>query len=319
MNPDPAIPRSALLFEPVEDRYGPRLALVFGNEAPGGSCPYFQRQCFHCDIGAGESVRFDTAMNQRRLAFFREHYASVLPKVAHLIIYNSGSVLSPAEFTPASFEVVLAYAASLPDCRVVSLDSREPYITVAHLERVVRLLRADQQPRVILGLETQNDEIRLGVLNKRMTRSAVENAFRAVGQFAGRVGLDLNIVLGLPPLRGEAAIAEAAATARFGLELGEPHKVPVDFNLHPYYPSDIGRRHFPDHPRAEPAAACEAVWRIHEIIAQSGRPSTLFIGWQDEQHDQQQSLRRTELARFRELFRQFNTTQQPISIGPREP
>jgi hypothetical protein len=310
MNTDPAIPRPAMLFEPVEDRYGPRIALVFGNEAPGGTCPYFQRQCFHCDIGAGESVRFDTTMNQRRIAFFREHYASVLPKVAHLVLYNSGSVLSPAEFTPASLEAVLACAAALPDCRVVSLDSREPYITVGHLERVVRFLRADQQPRIILGLETQDDAIRLGVLNKRMTRPAVENAFRAVGHFAGRVGLDLNIVLGLPPLRGEAAVAEAAATARFGLELAERHQVPVDFNLHPYYPSDIGRRHFPDHPRADPAAACDAIARIREIIAQSGGPAMLFIGWQDEAHDQEPSVRRAELAGYREKFRRFNITQE---------
>ena len=35
------VPRADSLFEPVRDRYGWRLALVFGNHAAGGFCPYF--------------------------------------------------------------------------------------------------------------------------------------------------------------------------------------------------------------------------------------------------------------------------------------
>ena len=35
MGHDPAIPAQRLLFEPVKDNYGTRLALVFGNEASG--------------------------------------------------------------------------------------------------------------------------------------------------------------------------------------------------------------------------------------------------------------------------------------------
>lgn len=39
--------------------------------------------------------------------------------------------------------------------------------------------------------------------------------------------------------------------------------VPNDFNFHPYYPSCIGREHFPNHPRADLSAAFQAVAR-HE-------------------------------------------------------
>jgi hypothetical protein len=303
MNTDPAIPEPALLFEPVEDGYGTRLALVFGNEAPGGACPFYGRQCYHCDIGAGEGVQFDPAMNSRRLAFFRSHYASVLPKVAHLVLYNSGSVLNPRELSPASLQAILEYAAGLPNCRVVSLDSREAYITRAHLYCVLAGLRPGQQPRPILGIETQDDEARLRVLNKKMPRSAVEAAFRAVGHFDGRVGFDINVVFGLPPFQGRAAVAEAEATARFGLQLAKRHSVPVDFNFHPYYPSRIGLDHFPNHPRADLSAAREAVRRIEEAIARAGLPSKVFIGWHDEAHDQEPSVRQAELHRYAELFR----------------
>ncbi len=308
MKGDPAIPEPALLFEPVQDRYGPRLALVFGNEAPGGVCPFYNRQCYHCDIGAGEGAQFDSAMNRRRLDFFRTHYASVLPKVAHLVLYNSGSVLNPRELAARSLQALLHYAAGLAHCRVISLDSREPYINRTHLDRVLGCLRPDQQPRPILGLETQNDEVRLRVLNKKLPRSAVEAAFRAIDRYEGRVGLDINIVFGLPPLQGRAAVAEAEATARFALELAARHGVPVDFNFHPYYPSRIAREHFPHHPRAELGAALEAVARIREIIRRTGRPSMLFIGWQDECHDQEPAARRAQLARYAALFHRFNVT-----------
>jgi hypothetical protein len=307
---DPAIPDPALRFEPVEDRYGTRLALVFGNEAPGGRCPFHARQCYHCDIGAGEGVPFDTATNLRRLDFFREHYAGVLPKAAHLVIYNSGSVLNPSELGEASLQAILAWTAGLPACRVVSLDSREAFITTDKLDRVLRALRPGQQPRPILGLETQDERARLELLNKRVTRGAVEAAFEVVGHYQGRVGLDVNIVFGTPPFHGGAAVAEAEATAGYALELAERFNVPVDFNFHPYYPSRIGREHFPNHPRADLGAALEALARLREAIARAGREASVFVGWYDEAHDQEPSARQAELARYREVFHQFNVTQQ---------
>ena len=315
MRSNPAIPAPALRFEPVQDSYGTRLALVFGNEAPGGVCPFYGRQCYHCDIGSGEGAQFDTTMNGERLIFFQRHYASVLPKVAHLVLYNSGSVLNPRELAAGSLQRILECAAGLAHCGVISLDSREAFISRTHLDRVLRCLRPNQQPRPILGLETQNEESRLRVLNKRMTRGAVEAAFRAIGHYEGRVGLDINIVFGLPPLAGRAAVAEAEATARFGLELAGRHGVPVDFNFHPYYPSRIAREHFPDHPRADLAAALEAVSRIREVILGSGRPSMLFIGLQDERHDREPSVRRAEMARYAELFHHFNVTHQAFLPG----
>jgi len=173
-------------------------------------------------------------------------------------------------------------------------------------------LRDEQQARPILGIETQNDDVRLGVLNKRMSRDAVEAAFRAIGQYRGRVGLDINIVFGLPPLEGVEAVAEAVATACFGLELAARHGVPVDFNFHPYYPSRIGREHFPAHPRADLAAALEAAALIKETILRSRHPSRVFIGWQDEDHDQETSARHAELARYRELFHRFNVARKLV-------
>jgi hypothetical protein len=306
MNTNPAIPDPRLLFEAVRDSYGLRLALVFGNEAPSGVCPFYGKQCYHCDIGAGEGVRFDPSLNRERLDWFRRHYAALLPRVAHLVVYNSGSVLNPRELSDSSLQTILAFAASLPECRVISLDSREGFITTARLDFVLGHLRPGQQLRPILGLETQDENARLEVLRKKMARSAIEAVFRALGRHAGRIGLDVNIVFAPPPFQGPAARAEAVATANFALELSQPRQIPVDFNLHPYYPSQIGRQRFPDHPRADLDAALETARTIRALTARIGMESRVFIGWQDEGHDQEPSLRSAELTRRRQAFDHFN-------------
>jgi len=308
MSSDAAIPDQSLLFEPVKDGYGTRLALVFGNEAPGGVCPFYGRQCYHCDIGAGEGVQFNTELNVSRLAFFRQHYNNVLPDAAHLVIYNSGSVLNQRELSSPSLQTILEFTAGLSACRVVSLDSREAFITTERLDFVLAHLRGDQQPRSILGLETQDDEARLSVLNKKILRSNVEAAFHNVGQYHGRVGMDINIVFASPPFRNGQAVVEAEATARYILELAERHGAPVDFNLHPYYPSRIGRERFPNHPRADLTAALDAAQSIRLAAGQSTVSSKVFIGWQDEEHDQEPSSRTGELSRYRELFSGFNVS-----------
>ena len=115
-------------FEPVRDRYGWRLSLVFGNHARGGLCPYYTApQCFHRDIGAGEGTAFDHASNRQRLAWFREYYLPRLTSISHLVLYNSGSVLNPREMPPELLDEIIAFSYSLPGACVVSLDSREPY------------------------------------------------------------------------------------------------------------------------------------------------------------------------------------------------
>ncbi|HEX3446880.1 MAG TPA: hypothetical protein VHS97_01430, partial [Isosphaeraceae bacterium] len=145
-------PREASLFEPVRDRYGWRLALVFGNHARGGRCPYFPHACFHCDIGAGEETAFDRAANRQRLDWFRDYYQAQLGSINHLVLYNSGSILNPREMPPDLLDEILAFARSLGATRIVSVDSREAYIRQGALSRVVSVLGSGIMLRPILGI-----------------------------------------------------------------------------------------------------------------------------------------------------------------------
>lgn len=299
-------PDEAILFEPVADAYGSRLALVFGNEYAKGECPFYTaKQCNHCDIGAGEGKQFDSEMNLERLGFFQKQYD--LQGIEHLVIYNSGSTLNKREMSRETLRKVLDYASSLEKCKVVSLDSREMYVNEDSLDYVVDKLRDDQQARVILGIESQSDEIRIGKLNKEMTKQGIERAFRVASKYDGKVGIDVNIVFQPPELAGEEAIQEAVETLRYGLSLGEQYGVSVDFNFHPYYQSQKSQALFPEHPRADLQDAKEALRRMKAEIGV--RDTKIFIGWQDEEHDQQSVLRDRELDQEIVTFDRFNVTQ----------
>jgi hypothetical protein len=188
-------PREASLFEPVRGRYGWRLALVFGNHAPAGRCPYYPRACFHCDIGAGEGMAFDHAANRQRLDWFRDHYRAQLDSINHLVIYNSGSILNPREMPPELLDEILGFARSLAAVRIVSVDSRETYIRPGPLLRMVSVLRPGIMLRPILGIETADDRLRENVLQKAMPRAAIDQVYRDLSALClelglARIGLD---------------------------------------------------------------------------------------------------------------------------------
>ncbi len=314
MQYNPAIPQASSLFAPVADAYGNRLALVFGNEFKGGQCPFYQKQCTHCDIGAGEGLQFNCYLNKQRLEFFKKYYAHVLLDVVHLVIYNSGSTLNKSEMSQETLKEILDYVASLENCKLVSFDSREAYITEKNIKFLVANLREDQQARVILGLESHSDEIRIRKLKKRMTKQTIEKVFATLGNFGRKVGLDINILFQPPGLTGEAAISDSLQTVTYCLELAERYNVPIDFNFHPYYPSQKGRMSYPNHHRANSRDALNASFLMKKLVDARDNVAKIFIGWQDEMHDQEQNIRVEELEIYQAIFDSFNISQDIADI-----
>jgi hypothetical protein len=312
-----AVPRQEVLFEPVHDRYGWRLALVFGNHAPSGICPYYTGElCYHCDIGAGEGVAFDVATNAQRLDWFRDYYRRHLGSVGHLVIYNSGSVLNPREMPREVLDEILGFARSIPAVRVVSLDSREAHINIETLKRVLSVVGEGIMVRPILGVESADDRIRNEVLRKAMPRAAIMRVFRDLGTLAAeyggdRIGLDINIVIAGPGTTIETEVDDALRTAELALSAGAQHGVSVDLNLHPYYIGARGSARFPDHRRCSIATTARAAARIALAVRSMGGDSTIFIGWQDEAHDLDQEQRAFELKHARSVFDCFNQTNDP--------
>lgn len=289
-------PAAALRFEPTQDRYGTRLALVFGNEAKDGACPYHRRsECSHCDIGAGEGQAVSALEHALRLQWFAYHYRRELPMVRHLVLYNSGSLLNPREMSEAALCGIVDWAAQLPSLHMLSLDTREVFVRRERLAELRKRLPSQVALRVIVGLESADDEVRLIYLNKRMPREAVERAVAEIAASGDNMGLWISLVFGPPGRRNEAASEDLLTGISYSVDLAQRYQLPIDFNIHPFYPSQRSLRMHPDHPRADLALLHDALASARAELAARRSDASLFVGWQDEAHDQRQDLRLGEL------------------------
>ncbi len=314
---DPSIrPPRESLFRPVYDRRGLRLAMVLGNEAPSGICPYAARNfCHHCDIGLGEGRRFDAAMNLARFRWLQEHYSSIWPRLAHLVVYNSGSVLNRLELAPETLTAVLDFARSLPELRLVSVESREAFVTPEAVSRLTADLGAGREVRVIIGIESADDTIRNKLLRKQMPRRAIERATRAIATVhrtvvsganqAALPGLTANVIVGGPGTTANSIVRDAVETSMYSLRLAQAYGLPLDLNLHPYYPSKRSTARFPDHPRPSLPALVEAICSVAQSV---GNNTPVFVGLEDEGHDQDPGGWTEQLTRFARAADHFNRT-----------
>ncbi|MBU1105454.1 MAG: hypothetical protein KKB51_02205 [Candidatus Riflebacteria bacterium] len=308
-NKDYGRPPEGSLFEPVASPRGLRLALVFGNESPTGCCPYYNIQCIHCDLGAGEGVSFSHEMNRQRLEFLQQYYSEILPKICHLVIYNYGSTLNDSELSKETRQRILEFASRLPAVKRISFDSREHFVTAARIGEMLPLLRPDQSLSITLGLESQSEEVRIGHLKKTITRSEVDSVFNALSVYSDRTAVEMNVLFQPPGITGNEAIAEVVATIEYGIELMQQHGVLVDFNFHPYYPSIKGTKFFPDHPRAMMEHAIRALFMIIRLITAKSPESRIFVGWNDEGHDLQPTVKKMKQLLYSPAFAAFNVSQ----------
>jgi hypothetical protein len=310
------LPPPESLFKPVYDRRGLRLAIVLGNEAPAGICPYAARNhCHHCDIGRGEGHQFDAAMNRARFRWLEKHNSSIWPRVAHLVVYNSGSVLNRLELAPEILTAVLDFARSLPELRLVSVESREAFVTPEVVSRLTADLGAGREARVIIGIESADDTIRNKLLRKRMPRKAIERAVRAIatvrkavvgsGNKAALPGLAANVIVGGPGTTLKSIVRDAVETAMYSLMMAQANGIPLDLNLHPYYPSQRSTARFPEHPRPSLPALVDAVCSVAQSV---GDNVVVFVGLEDEGHDQEPWGRTEQAARLGRAADYFNQT-----------
>jgi len=96
----------------------------------------------------------------------------------------------------------------------------------------------------------------------------------------------------------ETPVADARDTARHARTEGARVGAPVDLNVPPYYPSRRSRARFPDHPRCPLPTAVAALRALCELRAElAAPPGGVYLGWQDEGHDQEPDARRPEPRR----------------------
>jgi len=169
------------------------------------------------------------------------------------------------------------------------------------------------------GVSVNTIRIRLGhVLRKNMSRASIERAVRNIATVRQTAlashdnaialpGVAMNVIIGCPGTSVATSVMDAVQTAAYSVALAEKYGIPVDLNLHPYYPSKRGTARFANHSRPSVETTLEAASAIAQSV---GNRAVIFIGLEDEGHDQNPSGRAEYFARIFQATDHFNRTGQ---------
>lgn len=177
-----------------------------------------QFQCSYCalPLQSSEGVVAADQINAQIDWVFTK-YGVRLGEFQQLCFGNEGSVLDSQRFHRPSLEHLLERTAELPRLAVLSLETRPEYI---HRDRLLDV-RARTHASLIdltVGFETQDDSIRLGILNKKTSRRLMEERIRVIGELGMRL-TSYVMIKPAPRMSEEHGVREAIATIEYLAEV----------------------------------------------------------------------------------------------------
>lgn len=156
-------------------------------------------------------------------------------RIFELDVYNSGNFLNEDEIPLGAQSAIVARVRQEKAVRVLLVESRPEYITVAGLRRLTSSLGRSQPPalEIGIGLESSNDTIRERYLRKGMSRKAFERAVKLLGE-AG-AGLLTYVMLKAMPMTEKDALQDVVATAEYVHEVASGYGVRARIALQPTF------------------------------------------------------------------------------------
>jgi len=147
-----------------------------------------------------------------------------------LCLYNSGSLLNPAEVPDEALEPICRAVANVPGLRRVVMESRGEYATADRI-RLVRGWLGDKEVEIALGLESADEEVRNLGLNKGFSLDAWKRWAEVVREHAR---LRVYLFHQPPWLTEREALDDTLAGIRLAVEAGarEIHIEPATIQEH---------------------------------------------------------------------------------------
>ncbi len=232
--PITAFPRERAASSDIRTGYvngQPVNRLVITLRGPG--CVWVKRGtgCVMCGHYAG-TLQGAAPTVEETISQFRSEIAKYeMENISVLSLYNSGSVLNPAEFHFESLKNILAEIGNLHSIKKVVLESRAEFVCTGTIEILKDILGPDKILSIAIGFETSDDIKRELCINKGSTLLEIENAVRSLN---GIAETQLYVLVGLPFLTESEAIEDAVDSIRYAGDIGadEIHIEPITFQRH---------------------------------------------------------------------------------------
>jgi archaeosine synthase beta-subunit len=230
-----------------------------------------QFDCSYCTLpnrSSNEDVPAEDI--NRQIDFVFEKYSSRLRDFRQLSFGNEGSVLDRRRFHTHSMHHLIERSHEIPDLDVLSLETRPEYLHRAPLEDVLSRTHA-RTVDVTVGFETQDDEIRQGVLRKRISRRVMEDRVALLGALGIRL-TSYVMVRPAPGMTEEHGVQEAVATVDYLRALCARHGVDLVVYLTPLYVAEGSYLQRTTNPSDWMPPTIQSVYRVVRAGLQAGVP-----------------------------------------------
>jgi archaeosine synthase beta-subunit len=192
-----------------------------------------QFECRYCALplrSANEPVSIQD-LNAQIDSVFEEH-AGELATFDQFSFGNEGSALDRQRFFPASMDHLLERTKAMTGLTALSIETRPEYVTAEVLEAVMK--KTSARVDVTVGLETQDDKLRIEVLNKKVTRKTLEERVGILGALGATMTSYVLVKPGLD-MTEEEGVKESVATIAYLSDLCSRKRVPLTIYLTPTY------------------------------------------------------------------------------------
>ncbi len=194
-------------------------------------CPF---GCSFCGLHFRSSPHpVDSRDVRRQVDWLFHHYDGGIETFDQLSAGNEGSILDQRRFPIDAFDYLIQRTNAINSLKVLSLETRPEYITEARMEKILRSSNAEKVD-VTVGFETLNDELRNGVLKKRLDRKQFEETIVLLGTLGVRLTSYVMLKPG-PTMTEEEGVREAAATMRYLVDTCHKASTELVIYLNPTY------------------------------------------------------------------------------------
>lgn len=200
---------------------------------------YTQRCQFNCNFC---NLRYKSPIDKvpsedikHQIDWTLDKYKNDLISFKQVSFGNEGSILDKQRFPTDAFDYLLQKTQSeLPNLKIISLETRSEYVKEGRIKDILDKITKDKKLDFTIGFETQDDNIRNNILNKKLNK----NIFEQKIEIMGRLGVRLTSYVMLKPspsMTDQEGIEEALRTIRYLKDLCTEKNTELVIYLNPTY------------------------------------------------------------------------------------
>lgn len=234
-----------------------------------------QFQCTYCALpqrSAPEDVSASDLNIQVDGLFQR--FEEEIPRFQQFSFGNEGSALDEKRFHLASLRRLLERVGDMASLEVLSIETRVEYVSRSRLEDI-RSRTLVPKLDITVGFETQDDQIRQGVLRKNTSRRVMEDRIRLAADLGVRL-TSYVMIKPAPWMTERDGIREAIATMEYLGEQCERSGVELVIYLTPMYVAEGSHLQLVSKPGAWVPPTIQSIYEV--VIAGHAMGLPVYTG-----------------------------------------